>query len=70
MSKKPKTAFSDDLWAVEYVDHISPDDGHVSASMTRSEAEARYAELTNNGEKKTEHDKGNLGFYRLIRVKK
>ncbi len=65
MSKKRKTGFPEDSWVVEYIDKMNPSDSFEGEPMSRSEAEIKYADLTENGTQKTEQDKTCLGNYRL-----
>lgn len=66
MSKRRKDEFlSEPLWVVAYIDRMTPSDSFDSEEMPREHAEARYAELTDNGTRKTIQDKNALGYYQL-----
>lgn len=65
MSKKAKTGFTKDLWVVAYVDRMTPSDSFEGEPMSREEAEAKFAKLTDNGTRKIAQDKHCLGYYQL-----
>ena len=66
MSKRRKDeALPEVLWIVAYIDHMTPSDSFDGEEMPREQAEARYAELTENGTRKTAKDKSVLGYYQL-----
>ncbi|WP_018403506.1 hypothetical protein [Marinobacter gelidimuriae] len=66
MSKRRKDeALPEVLWIVAYIDHMTPSDSFDSEEMPREQAEARYAELTKNGTRKTLKDKNAASYYQL-----
>jgi hypothetical protein len=66
MSKRRKNAaLPEVLWIVAYIDNMTPSDSFDGEAMPREQAEARYAELTENGTRKTTKDKSALGCYQL-----
>ena len=66
MSKRKKNAdLPEPLWVIEYIDCMTPSDSFDSEEMPREQAEARYAELTENGTRNTVKDKKVLGYYQL-----
>ena len=66
MSKRRKNAaLPEILWVLEYIDHMTPSDSFAIEAMPREQAEARYAQLTENGTRKTTKDKSALGYYQL-----
>ena len=71
MSKRRKNAaLPEVLWIVAYIDNMTPSDSFDGEEMPREQAEARYAELTENGKRKTTKDKSVLGYYQLRQQKK
>jgi len=71
MSKRRKNAaLPEVLWIVAYIDNMTPSDSFDGEEMPREQAEARYAELTENGTRKTTKDKSVLGYYQLRQQKK
>ena len=65
MSKRKKTGFADELFVVVSVDRMNPEDGFKSEPMAREMAEQKYNDLTDNGKRKTPHDKNCLQHYEL-----
>ena len=66
MSKRRKNAaLPEVLWIVAYIDNMTPSDSFDGEAMPREQAEARYAELTENGTRETSKDKSALGYYEL-----
>lgn len=65
MSKKRKTGFPKDLWVIEYVDRMHRSGGFSTEPMSRAEAEAELARLTEQGSRATEHDREALEYYQL-----
>jgi glutaredoxin 2 len=66
MSKRKKDeAMPEVLWIVEYIDHMTRSDSFDGEAMPREQAEARCAELTENGTRETSKDKSALGYYEL-----
>ena len=66
MSKRRKDeALPEALWVIEYFDRMTPSDSFDSEEMPREQAEAQYAELTENGTRNTIKDKKVLGYYQL-----
>jgi hypothetical protein len=71
MSKRRKNvALPEVLWVLEYIDHMTPSDSFEIEAMPREQAEARYAQLTENGTRETSKDKNALGCYQLRQQKK
>jgi hypothetical protein len=66
MSKRRKNAaLPEVLWVLEYIDYMTPSDSFEIEAMPREQAEARYAQLTENGTRNTVKDKKVLGYYQL-----
>jgi hypothetical protein len=66
MSKRKKNAaLREVLCVLKYIDRMTPPDSFEIEAMPREQAEARYAQLTENGTRNTVKDKKVLGYYQL-----